>query len=186
MIKELEYYGSPILRKKALEISEITDEIRQLVQDMYETMVAHKGVGLAAPQVGESISVFVMCVEGENEDGDLIFCDFPRVYINPVISSPSEELLLGREGCLSIPGLRGEVYRPERITVTAMNLDGQEFTEHLEGFTARIILHETDHLHGVLYIDKMEEPKDSKKFKAALEKIRRRYNSHIKEEEKAS
>ncbi|MEF9519806.1 peptide deformylase [Chlamydia crocodili] len=186
MIRELEYYGSHTLRRKADIIPEITAEIRQLVQDMYETMVAHKGVGLAAPQVGESVSLFVMCVAGETEDGDLIFCDFPKVYINPVLSDPSEDLVIGREGCLSIPGLRADVYRPQSITVTALNLDGQEFTEKLEGFPARIIMHENDHLLGVLYIDKMEEPKDSKKFKAALEKIRRRYNAHLKEEDRAS
>ncbi|ADZ18922.1 MULTISPECIES: peptide deformylase [Chlamydia] len=179
MIRELEYYGSPTLRREADAILDITDEIRQLAQDMYETMVAHKGVGLAAPQVGESVRLFVMCVEGETEDGDLIFCDFPKVYINPVLSDVSEDLVLGREGCLSIPGLRADVYRPRSITVKAINLDGQEFTEHLEGFPARIIMHENDHLNGVLYIDKMEEPKDYKKFKSTLEKIRRRYNNHL-------
>lgn len=179
MIRELEYYGSQVLRKQAETIFEVTDAVRQLVQDMYETMVVHKGVGLAAPQIGESIRLFVTCVEKENEEGELIFCDFPKVYINPVLSNVSKKLVIGREGCLSIPGLRGEVFRPQSVTVTAQNLDGQEFTEHLEGFVARIVMHETDHLDGVLYIDKMEAPKDAKKFQGALEKIRRRYNARI-------
>ncbi|EPP34372.1 peptide deformylase [Chlamydia ibidis] len=179
MIRDLAYYGNAVLRKEADSITEITDDIRNLVQDMYETMVAHKGVGLAAPQVGKSLRLFVMCVSGETEDGELIFCDFPRVYINPVISHCSEDLVIGREGCLSIPGLRGDVFRPNKITVTAMNLDGQTFVEEWEGFPARIIMHETDHLNGILYIDKMEEPRDLKKFRAALEKIKRRYNSSV-------
>ena len=87
--------------------------------------------------------------------------------------------MIAYEGCLSIPGLRGEVFRPDRVTVTAMNLDGQKFSETLEGFPARIVMHETDHLHGILYIDRMEEPRDVKKFKVALEKIKRRYNTHL-------
>ena len=179
MIRRLEYYGSPVLREKAKEITEITEDIRSLVQDMYETMIAHKGVGLAAPQIGKSLSLFVMCVEGETPDGELIFCDFPKVFINPALSSPSEHLVIAYEGCLSIPGLRGEVFRPDRVTVTAMNLDGQKFSETLEGFPARIVMHETDHLHGILYIDRMEETRDVKKFKVALEKIKRRYNTHL-------
>ncbi|SPN74170.1 Peptide deformylase,peptide deformylase,N-formylmethionyl-tRNA deformylase,peptide deformylase,Polypeptide deformylase [Chlamydia serpentis] len=183
MIRRLEYYGSPILRKKSVLITEITDEIQNLVRDMCDTMEAHRGVGLAAPQVGKNISLFVMCVERESLDGELIFCESPRVFINPTLSNPSETLVIGREGCLSIPGLRGEVFRPKNITVTAMDLNGKTFTENLEGFTARIIMHETDHLNGILYIDLMEEPRDPKKFKAALEKIKRRYNSHLSKEE---
>ncbi|WP_100934085.1 peptide deformylase [Candidatus Chlamydia corallus] len=186
MIRRLEYYGSPILRKKSSQVPEITDEIRNLVIDMCDTMGAHRGVGLAAPQVGKNISLFVMCVEKETEDGELIFCETPRVFINPVLSDPSETLVIGKEGCLSIPGLRGEVLRPQKITVTAMDLNGKIFTEHLEGFIARIVMHETDHLNGVLYIDLMEEPRDSKKFKAALEKIKRRYNTHLSKEELVS
>ncbi|ANH78211.1 peptide deformylase [Candidatus Chlamydia sanziniae] len=179
MIRRLEYYGSPILRQKAALIPEITGDIQDLARDMYETMLAHKGVGLAAPQVGRSLSLFVMCVEGETEEGELIFSKFPKVFINPVLSKFAEQLVLGKEGCLSIPGLRGEVVRPAQVTVTAMNLTGQMFTETLEGFPARIVMHETDHLHGILYIDRMEEPKDPKKFKTFLEKIKRRYNTHL-------
>ncbi|AAP99039.1 polypeptide deformylase [Chlamydia pneumoniae TW-183] len=186
MIRRLEYYGSPILRKKSSPIAEITDEIRNLVSDMCDTMEAHRGVGLAAPQVGKNVSLFVMCVDRETEDGELIFSESPRVFINPVLSDPSETPIIGKEGCLSIPGLRGEVFRPQKITVTAMDLNGKIFTEHLEGFTARIIMHETDHLNGVLYIDLMEEPKDPKKFKASLEKIKRRYNTHLSKEELVS
>ncbi len=174
MIRDLEYYGSPVLRRQADPVLELTDEIRVLVQDMYETMVEHKGVGLAAPQIGVSKSLFVMCVERETEDGDLIFCDYPRVFINPTIISTSETLVSGREGCLSIPGLRADVLRPHAIRVQAMNLDGQVFIDDYEGFVARIIMHETDHLNGILYIDKMETPKNPKKFQAVLERIKRK------------
>lgn len=176
MIRDLEYYDSPILRKVAAPIDEITDELRQLVLDMSETMAFYKGVGLAAPQVGQSISLFIMGVEKELEDGELVFCDFPKVFINPVITQKSEQLVYGNEGCLSIPGLRGEVARPDKITVTAKNLDGQPFSMALEGFLARIVMHETDHLHGVLYIDRMSDKDKTRQFKNNLEKIRRKYS----------
>ncbi|MBQ8498243.1 peptide deformylase [Chlamydia sp.] len=176
MIRDLEYYDSPILRKVAAPVDEITDELRQLVLDMSETMAFHKGVGLAAPQVGQSISLFIMGVEKELEDGELVFCSFPKVFINPVIVQKSEQLVFGNEGCLSIPGLRGDVARPDKITVTATNLDGQSFTMVLEGFLARVVMHETDHLHGILYIDRMSDSCKTKQFKNSLEKIRRKYS----------
>lgn len=181
MIRDLEYYGSPVLREQTKQVTSITQDIRLLIQDMYETMVHHKGVGLAAPQIGESLSIFVMDVERETEDGDLIFCEFPRVYINPVLSDPAPQLVVGKEGCLSIPRLRGDVYRPRAITITAQNLDGQTFTERLEGFVARIAMHEVDHLHGVLYIDRMEKPKNHKVFQRELEKIQKMSSQKSKE-----
>lgn len=174
MIRNLKYYGDPVLRREAEPVHEITDDVRSLIQDMYETMVYHKGVGLAAPQVGVSLSIFIMDVERETEDGQLIFCEFPRIYINPVLSDASSKMILGNEGCLSIPGLRGEVYRPDAITITAQNLDGYTFTERLEKFVARIAMHETDHLHGILYVDKMQAPKDQKAFQKNLEHIKRK------------
>lgn len=176
MGKGLEYYDSPVLRQRAEEVSELNGEIRQLVSAMGETMLMHKGVGLAAPQVGESIRLFVMCVERETEEGELVFCKTPRVFINPVITAVSEESVLGIEGCLSIPGLRGSVYRPKQVSVEAIDINGEPFTETLEGFVARIVMHETDHLNGILYIDKMEMPKNPKKFQTSLERIKRRYH----------
>lgn len=174
MIRNLRYYGDPVLRKEAESVNEVTDDIRLLIQDMYETMVHHKGVGLAAPQIGVSLRIFIMDVEKETEDGQLIFCEFPRIYINPVLSDASSKMVLGNEGCLSIPGLRGDVYRPDAITITAQNLDGHTFTERLENFVARIAMHETDHLHGILYVDKMEPPKDQRYFQKSLENIKRK------------
>lgn len=175
MIRNLTYYGDPILKKKAKEVDEVTDDIRMLIQDMYETMVHHKGVGLAAPQVGVSLRIFIMDVEKETEDGQLIFCEFPRIYINPVLSEPSSNLILGNEGCLSIPGLRADVYRPDAVTIQAKNLDGHVFTERLENFVARIAMHETDHLDGILYVDKMEPPKDQKYFQRVLKNLRHKF-----------
>lgn len=176
MIRDLEYYGSPVLRQQAQQVSSITQDIRLLIQDMYETMVYHKGVGLAAPQVGASLSIFVMDVEKETANGDLVFCEFPRVYINPVLSDPAPQNIIGKEGCLSIPKLRGDVYRPKAVTITAQNLDGQLFTERLEGFVARIAMHEVDHLHGILYIDRMEKSRHHKFFKKELERIQKQYS----------
>ncbi|WP_213318577.1 peptide deformylase [Chlamydiifrater volucris] len=176
MIREITYYGNPLLRRKADPIAKITDEVKALYCDMCETMEALKGVGLAAPQVGESLRMFVMCVEKETEEGELVFLKTPKVFINPVLSEPSKEKVSGREGCLSIPGLRGDVVRPDAITVEAMDLDGVVFKERYQGFLARIIMHENDHLNGVLYVDRMVD-KDLLKLKKGLERIKRKYNS---------
>ncbi|WP_213357933.1 peptide deformylase [Chlamydiifrater phoenicopteri] len=175
MIRDITYYGNPLLRRKADPITDVSDAIKVLYRDMCETMEALKGVGLAAPQVGESLRMFVMCVEKETEEGELVFLKEPKVFINPVLSDPSKEKVSGREGCLSIPGLRGDVVRPEAITVEAIDLKGEVFKERYHGFLARIIMHENDHLNGVLYVDRMAE-KDLLKLKKGLERIKRKYN----------
>jgi peptide deformylase len=167
----LAYFGNPILRKKCERVSEITPEIRQLVADMEETMIIHDGIGLAAPQVLHSLAVFIICVpiqisDDEERPGEL------RVFINPKILEYSDEEWIRGEGCLSIPGIYGSVIRPMRIKVEAMDLDGKTFVQEFSGLEARAIMHENDHINGVLFIDRvrgkerqqMEQPlKDLKK-----------------------
>lgn len=180
MIRELTYLGNPILRRRADEVNNIDAHILQLIQDMEDTLMTQKGVGLAAPQIGESLRIFISTVETETSDGELVFFSKPQVFINPKLTNPGSNKVIGKEGCLSIPGLRGYVARPDSITVTALNLQGEEFVMHLTGFAARVVMHENDHLNGVLYIDRMEN-KDDKKFLAGLERVKRRYASTYSE-----
>ena len=143
---ELVSYGSKVLRQKAEAIGEITDEIRQLGQDMLEAMYEDGGVGLAAPQIG--ISKRILVLDGTPVDPEIK----PMVLISPEISARKGEEI-GREGCLSLPGLEVDVKRSEKVHVTGKNLEGKNVSFDAKGFFARIIQHETDHLNGVLIID---------------------------------
>ena len=144
--------GEDVLRQKALPVGEVTDEIRQLVRDMFQTMVDHDGVGLAAPQVGQPIRLFVL----KSDD------DIERVFINPQIIGTSQETCSYEEGCLSIPKAWEKVVRPERVTVQAINERGRRFTLEADGLLARIIQHENDHLDGILFIDRIDQAKKEK------------------------
>lgn len=143
---EIRLLGDPVLREPTEEIDEVDDEIRRLAEEMFETMYAAEGIGLAAPQVGISLRLFVMDIRDPDEE--------PRALINPVVleSSGSE---LAEEGCLSLPGLVGEVERAARIVVEATDLDGQRSRVEVSGLLARCIQHEIDHLDGVLFIDRL-------------------------------
>lgn len=143
---ELVTYGSKILRQKAEPIGEVTEEIRRLGEEMLQAMYAEGGVGLAAPQVG--ISKRILVLDGTPVDPAIR----PMVLINPEISDRKGEEI-GREGCLSLPGIEVDVKRSERIRVTAKTLEGDAVELDAKGFFARIIQHETDHLNGVLLID---------------------------------
>lgn len=152
----LAYYGNPILRKKSAKVEVIDEELRQFVNDMIESMFAYDGMGLAAVQVLRPISLFITNIpkrkpdtEDEWEPGKI------KVYINAQLSNPSEEKTINSEGCLSIPGLHGDVIRPHRITVEATNIEGERFTEELSGLEARCVMHENDHTNGILYVDRM-------------------------------
>jgi len=170
MILDLKYYGDPILRKKCAPIEKITDEMRQLAQDLIESVVAHNGAGLAASQVGRSVQMFVICYANEEDkEGMPILCP-PKVYINPKISSPSKETEDQIEACLSIPKISAEVNRPKKIRVEAMDLDGNSFIEEAEGWRARVIMHENDHLNGVLFIDRLSTSQ-KKKLNKPLKEI---------------
>jgi peptide deformylase len=149
------HYNHPILRKRCEPVLEITDEIRKLVADMIETMDQNDGVGLAAPQVGHSIRLFVIRTYIYDAEHGWSLSE-PTVYINPKLSQPGQQLLRDSEGCLSFPGLRLEVVRPDRITVEAMDLEGRTFVEEYEGYNARVRMHENDHINGVLYIDRVD------------------------------
>ncbi|MBI2743175.1 MAG: peptide deformylase [Chlamydiales bacterium] len=168
------YYGNPLLRVRSEPIEEITPEIRQLAMDMIETADLSHGIGLSAVQIGRPIRLFVCRSYIVTPEGQWNMTA-PQVYINPKLSKHSEEQVEDDEGCLSIPKLRGKVFRPERLTIEALDINGQTFVEELEGYNARIRMHENDHLNGVLYIDRME-PASRKKLEPLLREIKKKYN----------
>ncbi len=171
----IRYFGDPILRAKAKEIPEITPEIVKLAADMAETMVANNGVGLAGPQVGKLLRIYVFCDEWLDSQGEYRV-GHPQVVINPVFTSPSEETEETLEGCVSLPGLHIKVRRPKQIHIRYQNLQGEFVEQVLNGFLARVNMHENDHLNGVLHIDRAS-PKERKLIEPALRKIKRKFYS---------
>jgi peptide deformylase len=150
--------GHPVLRTvaRALDPGEIrSPRIQQLIDDMFETMNEYSGVGLAAPQVHESVRLFVAGFAPDGDDGDQEHVP-QMVIINPEITPLGEELVDDWEGCLSIPDLRGRVPRARQVVVSALDRRGKRVEIRASGFTARVIQHETDHLDGVLFLDRME------------------------------
>lgn len=170
---DLTYYGNPILRKKALPVEEITDEIRELVSNMVDTMYETKGLGLAAPQVGVSLAIYVSCIEKEDDEGE-IHCGEPQIFINPVLSNPSDVLVEREEGCLSIPGIYGGVVRPLSIDVEATDQEGNQFKITTTRYVARCMMHEYDHLQGILFPDRIKG-KRRKEMEPELNKIKMQY-----------
>lgn len=156
MKRPIRLLGDPVLRQKAEPIVNITQEIRDLVAEMEETLSAKLGWGLAAPQVGYSVRLFIAYVpdsraEKLQEPGDAPL----RVFINPKLTAPSAETATYAEGCFSLPGIYPEVTRPKGITIEALDLSGNPFRLELWGWQARIAMHENDHLNGVLFLDRI-------------------------------
>ena len=170
----IRYYGHPDLRAKADPVQEITHDIVKLAQDMIETMIANNGVGLAGPQVGRRLRIFVRRFEGFTPEGEYYLGE-PEVIINPVLSNPSKELVEMAEGCISVPGLHVKVTRPKKIHIRYQNLAGEWKEEHLEDFLARCTMHENDHLNGVLHIDRIAT-RDRNKIEPLLRAIKAKHN----------
>ena len=146
------------LRQKALPVKKIGPEYRKIADDLLDTLHEGEGVGLAGPQVGRQERIFAVHVQG----------DIPRIFINPSILETSQETLKYEEGCLSIPGVYTNVVRPKAVKVQAWNEKGRPFTLEATGILARVILHEYDHLEGILFIDRIPEHKKDRilaKFK---------------------
>jgi peptide deformylase len=147
--------GHPVLRARAraLDRTEIKSApIQKLIDDMLETMVEYHGVGLAAPQIHEGLRVFVASLDTGEKDGE----SEPVAIINPEITPVSEEMVEDWEGCLSIPEIRGRVPRHREIKVRAFDRGGNRIEIRAQNFSARVIQHETDHLDGVLFFDRMK------------------------------
>ncbi|MGZ3633179.1 MAG: peptide deformylase [Parachlamydiaceae bacterium] len=154
----LAYYGQQVLRDKAASIVEITDEIKELVNKMIETMHTSAGIGLAAPQIHHSLRLFVIQAPVETRDGKFEPGEI-QVFINPKLSEPSVEKRDMEEGCLSIPGVRANVQRPAEIMVEYTTLEGKTVKKRVSGWEARVIMHENDHINGVLFIDRLDHKK---------------------------
>ncbi len=148
-LRAIRRYGDPALRKKAEPVLEITPEIQTLIDDMVETMYDALGIGLAAPQIGVSLRVIVID-EGTKESTG------PRAFINPVIVSQMGSVR-GEEGCLSLPGVYGEVVRAERVKVEALDRKGAPLQLEARGLLARVFQHELDHLDGILFLDRLDK-----------------------------
>lgn len=157
----LAYYGDPVLRKKAEPIDEITSDIKKLVEEMIETMDACDGIGLAAPQIHHSIRLFVIRTPVETDQNKFEPGEV-KVLINPILSSPSEEVWKAHEGCLSIPTIRCLVERPKEVTAEYTSIEGKTVKQRVSGWEARVIIHENDHIEGVLFIDRLTLEEQSK------------------------
>lgn len=145
--------GHPVLRAKARPLSPAdirTPEIQKLIDDMIETMVEYHGVGLAAPQIHEGVRLFVADLARDDEEGE------PLAIINPEITVVGTDTVEDWEGCLSIPDIRGRVSRAREVKVRALDRDGGRIELRAQNFSARVIQHETDHLDGILFFDRMK------------------------------
>jgi peptide deformylase len=185
-------YGDPILRAKGKRIDPVDDRVRELAQNMIETMHAANGIGLAAQQIGEPIQLTVLDVSqvedrptqmklnGKDVDPKTVM---PLVLINPQVELGSETEM-GTEGCLSFPEISGEIERAKSITVRAQNLDGAPIEIETAGFLARAIQHEVDHLNGILFIDRMSSAAKTS-LSSKLKRLQKETQRGIKHRQRA-
>ena len=162
-------FGDKILRKKVNKIKAVDNEIIELITNMFDTMRNANGIGLAANQVGADRSIFIVDISNIEEYQETK----PLVFINPKIVKRSEEQIVFEEGCLSIPDVRGDVERPEAITIEYQDADFKEQTMDADNLLARVIQHEYDHLIGILFTDLVDDEL-KKRFKKPLHRIRKR------------
>ena len=176
MILPIVAYGSPVLKKKAVDVPSDYEGFDALLENMWETMYAASGVGLAAPQVGLGLRLFVVDASPFAEDEDLApeeqvqLKDFKKAFINPVIEEERGEEWAFNEGCLSIPDVREDVKRKEALTISYQNEAGERLTESYSGLAARVIQHEYDHIEGILFTDKLS-PLKKRLIKGKLNNI---------------
>ena len=187
MILPITKYGDPILRQKGARIEKITAAIQKLIADMFETMHAAAGVGLAAQQVGQALQLTVLDVraakdrpsslEWEGKAAD-VHSFMPLVLINPEIK-PYGDSATGAEGCLSFPEIYTDIARPDFVEVTALNAKGEGIAFKAGGLLSRAIQHEVDHLNGILFIDRMST-EDRRGLKAELESLQEATRNALK------
>ena len=165
MILPIVGYGAPILKRKAKDISEDFENLEELIENMQETMYNANGIGLAAPQIGKSIRLFIVDPSPFLEDEELTEEEkntikrAKKVYINPTILKEEGEEWGFSEGCLSIPGINEDNFRPEKIVIEYFDKDFNKHTEEFDGLAARVIQHEYDHIEGILFTDKLSSLK---------------------------
>ncbi len=174
-MKRMCYIGNKILREKCKPVKEITPEILRIASELIQTMQAHNGLGLAAPQIGYNLRMFAIQISDEIDEENYPIDAPPQVLINPIITRFSKEKIILSEGCLSIPGLHEDVIRPQSIDFEALDIHGNKIVEKdLKHWRGRCIQHEYDHLDGILFIDRL--PKDLKqKHDTELKEIEARF-----------
>jgi peptide deformylase len=150
MILPIIAYGDSVLKKEAKDIAKDDLDLPKLISDMFDTMNNAGGIGLAAPQVGKSVRLFITDASPLEEEESK---DFKKVFVNPTILEEFGDEWSYNEGCLSIPGIRGEVVRPSKVRIHYFDENWNEHTEEFEGMPARIIQHEYDHIEGILFVD---------------------------------
>jgi peptide deformylase len=177
MALPLTFYGNPVLRKKGAAVESMTPELEEFIDNMFETMEEYRGIGLAAQQVGRAIQLTVIDIraaenrpstleiDGETADPNSLM---PLVLINPKVT-PLNDPISGPEGCLSFPEIYGDVTRPEKVRVNAMDGRGESIEFVCGGLLARCVQHETDHLHGILFIDRMDRASKTDELREDLE-----------------
>jgi peptide deformylase len=162
MIYPIVAYGDPVLKKTSVNIEKGSIDVKKLSEDMFQTMYQARGVGLAAPQIGLNIRLFVVDSSPLDDDDDddneaknpgRKFTPFKKIFVNPTILDETGDEWGYEEGCLSIPGIRSEVQRPEKIKIHYFDENWVEYTEEYDGMKARVIQHEYDHIEGVLFIE---------------------------------
>jgi peptide deformylase len=192
MILKIVNYPDPILRAKGKPVGEITDEVRHLVRDLLETMRDAQGVGLAAQQVGRALQLAVIDVTGIKERESRLWMEgkpvdpeahMPLILINPIVEGTKTKVV-GGEGCLSFPGLHTAIARSARVRVRTRTLEGGTLAFEAGGLLGRAVQHETDHLHGRLFID-LFTPAQKKELKPALERIKQGLPAFAEEPEEA-
>jgi peptide deformylase len=178
MVLEVIKYGHPVLREKGAKIASVTPEIRQLISDMFETMYAAHGVGLAAQQIGRALQLTVIDVRGVTDRPSTLEVGgnpvdpasfMPLTLINPDVR-PLAPAVDGPEGCLSFPEVYADISRPESVYVRALNAEGEPIEFKCGGLLARAVQHEVDHLQGVLFIDRMKR-EDKEKLRPELDEL---------------
>jgi peptide deformylase len=187
MILEIVKYGTPILRKPGDRIAEVTPTIKKLISDMFETMYAHKGVGLAAQQVGLALQLTIIDVRGVTDRPSSLELGgepadvhefMPLLLMNPEIK-PVGQPVAGPEGCLSFPEIFAEITRPDVVDVKAMNQEGKQIEFRCGGLLARAVQHETDHLNGILFIDRMTR-ETKEQLRPELDAMQAETKRHLK------
>jgi peptide deformylase len=193
MILKVVKYGDPVLRKKGARIESITADIKQLIGDMFETMYGSKGVGLAAQQVGYSLQLTVIDVRGVADRPSTLelkgkpadVAEFmPIVLINPELTLVGDQVT-GPEGCLSFPEVFAEISRPQFVDVKALNEKGKPIEFRAGGLLSRAVQHETDHLNGILFIDRMDK-KTKEELKPELDALQAETKAELADRRKQS
>jgi peptide deformylase len=189
MILEVVKYGHPALRKKGERIEKITPEIKRLIADMFETMYAAKGVGLAAQQIGKALQLTVLDVRGATDRPSTLEIDgkeanveafMPIALINPEVKPTGNEVA-GPEGCLSFPEIFADITRPDMTEVKALNQNGEVVEFRCGGLLSRAVQHEMDHLNGILFIDRMKRA-DKEELKAQLDEMQAKTKEELKKQ----